>query len=185
MMMGQFLHKLARTIEIRKALAELSTLNGRVGWFETAKYPDGTPVAYVAAIQEFGSGPIPPRPFMRPTAEARRPLWSKLAADQARLALSGNVTAAAMVERLGLQMAGDISKTISKLTTPQLSPTTIELRRRARSGQTITGKSVGAAAKAVGSGAAPVGKAGASENKPLVFTGILLATLTSAVGAKP
>ena len=26
-----------------------------VGFFESAKYPDGTPVAYVAAIQEFGN----------------------------------------------------------------------------------------------------------------------------------
>lgn len=38
-------------------LANLSTLDGLVGktgWFATAKYEDGTPVAYIAAINEFG-----------------------------------------------------------------------------------------------------------------------------------
>lgn len=30
-------------------------VEGKVGWNETAKYPNGTPVAYVMAIQEFGA----------------------------------------------------------------------------------------------------------------------------------
>ena len=38
-----------------------------VGFFSTAKYPDGTPVAAVAAWQEFGvpDNNIPERPFLR------------------------------------------------------------------------------------------------------------------------
>ena len=34
---------------------EKSSIKAQVGWFPGAKYADGTPVAYVAAIQEFGS----------------------------------------------------------------------------------------------------------------------------------
>lgn len=166
------------------ALDQLAGVKGKVGWFESAKYADGTPVAYVATIQEFGHGAIPPRPFMRPTTEAKRGAWRDIAARGAKAVLKGTVTGKAMMDTIGLQAAGDISKTISQITTPQLAPTTIELRRRARAGQTITGKTVGAAHKAVNAGATPRGDAGASENKPLVFTGILLATLTSAVEVK-
>jgi hypothetical protein len=46
----------------------------QVGFMENADpYPDGTPVALVAAVQEFGSpsNGIPPRPFMRPAVAER------------------------------------------------------------------------------------------------------------------
>ena len=36
-----------------------------VGFFANAKYPDGTPVAAVAAWNEFGTRRIPERPFFR------------------------------------------------------------------------------------------------------------------------
>ena len=37
----------------------------QVGFFATAKYPDGTPVTNVAVWNEFGTGSIPERPFFR------------------------------------------------------------------------------------------------------------------------
>ena len=37
----------------------------KVGFFSTAKYQDGTPVAAVAAWNEFGTKTIPERPFFR------------------------------------------------------------------------------------------------------------------------
>lgn len=45
---------------------ELNKKQLKIGFFEHSKYPDGTPIAYVAAIQELGYGPIPPRPFFAP-----------------------------------------------------------------------------------------------------------------------
>ena len=40
----------------------------RVGFLEGATYPNGTPVAMIAAIQEFGApkAGIPPRSYFRP-----------------------------------------------------------------------------------------------------------------------
>ena len=37
----------------------------KVGFFSTARYDDGQPVAEVAALQEFGGGNVPERPFFR------------------------------------------------------------------------------------------------------------------------
>lgn len=49
-----------------------------VGFFESAKYPDGTPVAAVAAYNEFGSDKTPARPFMRVAIDKNRDKWGKL-----------------------------------------------------------------------------------------------------------
>lgn len=112
------------------ALKELDGLVGKTGWFETAKYADGTPVAYVATIQEMGypEGGIPARPFLRPTAAEKGAPggeWSQVAAAGARAALNGKTTAAAALEALTLKAAGDVGKTIVSITTPALSPRTI------------------------------------------------------------
>ena len=43
----------------------------QVGFFATAKYPDGTPVTNVAVWNEFGTGRIPERPFFRQALAGR------------------------------------------------------------------------------------------------------------------
>lgn len=118
----------ARTLSV--ALRELDGLVGKTGYFETAKYADGTPVAYVAAIHEFGypEGGIPMRATMRPTADENgKPggKWSKVAAAGAKAALNGQTTPAAALEALTLVAAGDVGKAISALTSPALDPRTI------------------------------------------------------------
>jgi len=170
-------------LRLRQALEQLSKVKGQVGWFESAKYADGTPVAYVAAIQEFGdpSHNIPPRATIRPTCAAPRTVWAALAQAQARAVIRGEVSAVAMMDHIGMQAAGDISKAIATLTSPPLSEITIELRRRKRAGHAISGKTVGEAARATQAPGYQPGDAGAAENKPLVFSGILLATLTNTV----
>ena len=50
---------------IRRAKAAKSIKAVEVGFFETAKYPDGTPVAAVAAWNEFGHQDVLERPFFR------------------------------------------------------------------------------------------------------------------------
>src|SRR5574337_16110 len=71
-------------------------------------YEDGTNIAYVAAIQEFGSpeANIPPRPFMRSTVAERRKEWSRLMSEGIAAVAAGAITADAVMERVGSLMAG-------------------------------------------------------------------------------
>jgi len=75
---------------LRIALAGLDGLTGKTGYFETAKYPDGTPVAYVATIQEFGypAGGIPARPDHAPHGRRSAPRWAETMAAGAKAALT-------------------------------------------------------------------------------------------------
>lgn len=66
---------------IRLLLAGVTNKVGKVGFFPSSKYEDGTPVAYVAIIQEFGSPEqgIPPRSFMRTTIAEKQNEWQGVA----------------------------------------------------------------------------------------------------------
>lgn len=146
-----------------EALIEQSKkLSLRVGFFDTSKYQDGTPVAQVAAEQEFGvpSKRIPPRPFMRPTVTANKTKWSGLFARGSRAAVVGTIDLRSVFEQIGGVAAGDIAQTISKIQTPALSPMTIRMRQQAyASGQRRVG----------------------NLTKPLVFTGLLFNAVTHEV----
>ena len=48
----------------------------RAGFLENATYPDGTPVALVAAANEFGTKRIPARPFFRNMIAAKSDEWA-------------------------------------------------------------------------------------------------------------
>lgn len=103
------------------------------GWLETARYEDGKPVAYIAAIQEFGHAPhIPPRPFMRPTVEAQSLEWAKIYGHAIKTAASGT----AVLEIMGGKIAGDMREAISELTSPGLAESTIKARQRKGNGST-------------------------------------------------
>ena len=140
---------------ITLAAQELAGLQTKVGYFESNKYPDGTPVAYVAAIQEFGyaEGGIPPRPFFRPTIIRESNNWRALVAAGVRGIPTGKRTARQVMEALGSQAAGDTRKTISEITTPPLKQSTLDARQ----------------------------SRGNSSTKPLVDTRVLLPTLTHVV----
>lgn len=104
----------------------LEGLEGKVGWFESAQYPEGTPVAYVATIHEFGGGHVPARPFMRPAVAEYGADWMKLMGQGAKAALNGSVSPAAVLEAVTLRAAGDVGKAIKAVTSPPLSPITIK-----------------------------------------------------------
>lgn len=113
---------------ISKAVAVLEGLEGlegKVGWFDSARYPDGTPVAYVATIHEHGAGPIPARPFMRPSVAEYGASWMELMGQGAKAALNGSVSPAAVLEAVTLRAAGDVGKAIRAVTSPPLKPMTI------------------------------------------------------------
>lgn len=146
---------------LRIALEALDGKVGKVGWFESAVYPDGTQAAYVAAIHEYGypEGGIPPRLGMRETADAKRGEWAGVAAQGAKAILEGKATAGAVMEAVGLKAAGDMRKRIATVQTPPLKPDTIRARQRQRADK----KTVG------------------NLTKPLVDTGFLLGSLTNTV----
>lgn len=145
------------------ALKNLQGKVGKVGWFEKSRYDDkaNTPVAYVAAIQEYGypAGNIPARPFMRPTIAKYENEWRKLAESGSRAVLNGKATIGDVMEGIGLSAAGQIRKTISLIVTPPLSPKTIYARLHRKSDK----KTVGLL------------------TKPLIDTGVLYGTLTNTV----
>lgn len=134
---------------------------GKVGWDKSAVYEDGTPVAYVAAIQEFGypAGGIRSRSFMRSTAAEQRDAWRLLAEDGARAILNGGATIDILLEGIGLQAAGDIAKKITQIHTPALKRATVRARMRRRA----DGKTVG------------------NLTKPLVDTGYMVNSITNVV----
>jgi len=119
-------------------------------------YGDGTPVAYVAAIQEFGSpkNNIPPRSFMRSTISEQHKKWIKTFGKAME-----RMSAEQALELVGAQAAGDVQEMITSIQTPPLSPTTIHARQR----KMADGKTVG------------------NLTKPLVETALLLASIKSVV----
>lgn len=173
--------------EMSKRLEGLEGKPIRVGWFESAKYEDGTPVAYVASIQEFGWGPIPPRPFMRTTEAAKKQSWAGVAGKLAKAVATEKLTPDLAAEQIGLLVSGDIRRTISRIKAPPLALSTLLLRKAKLAGEKVGGKKVGEVVKNV-QFVGPREKGDKSLNvrgvptKPLVFDGILIGGLTYVVG---
>ena len=101
-----------------------------VGFFSSAKYQDGTPVALVAAVQEFGARGkkgrpnIPERPFFRNALKEGLPDIERLfrqSIDPKRMVISKETAAKA-----GLVMQSKIQNSIRNLRTPENAPATIE-----------------------------------------------------------
>lgn len=140
---------------------------GKVGWFPSSKYEDGTPVAYIASIMELGTKTagrnhavvIPPRPFFRPTMIEQEGNWRNLAKLLSQSILKGTDTAYSAMEKLASQAEGDVAATFASINTPRLSDATVELRKWKKA----NGYKVG------------------SLTKPLQESGYMLSTLTSKV----
>ena len=98
-----------------------------VGFFESARYPDGTPVAQVAAINEFGAGAIPERPFFRQAmAGAKRDLTPKTLAALRRG--PGMVVDRAEAGRIGLFLVDRLQVSITTLRSPPNAPSTVKAK---------------------------------------------------------
>lgn len=149
---------------LRQTAAKLDDAQARVGWFPSARYEGGQPVAGVAMVQEFGSVKrgIPPRPTMRPTVDDKRADWIKTTAQLTRAAAQGKIAPADVLNGLAQAAEGHVRATITKIMDPPLSPATVAARKRrlASGGKRANPKTIA---------------------KPLVDTGILLNTLTSEV----
>lgn len=169
---------------LKKDLENANGASLQVGWFESAKYDDNTPVAGVAALQEFGSKTAPPRPFFRPTIEDKKGEWSDLVEQGANAMLAGNATMNDVMNGLGLTVQADVKNTISGGQHLALSPVTLALRRLKDDGYQIGGRMVGAVAAAVAKGETGAGQLGqpSQNTDPLRETGLMLSTLTYEVG---
>jgi len=161
--------------------AQFANKQAKVGWFPSAKYEDGTNVAYVALIQEVGAPEvgIPARPFMKPAVEANKDEWASQMRKGAKAVLNGRVSVDNVLEQVGMLAASDVQVQIETGDHQELSPTTILLRKWRREGRKISGKTVGEAAAAVQ--ADPSLIAGVNAD-PLRDSGLMIATLTSQVG---
>lgn len=176
----------SNTTAFRKAVADVRKYTASAGWNESAKYADGTPVAGVAAVQEFGSPKTgtPPRPIMRNTIEANKNEWKDLSKDLFRSVARGELDAKTVYGILGAKAAGDVRKTISTVSTPPLSPVTLALRRLKKEGRTVDGALVFAVMRAVAmglTGPGDLGYGGGVSKKPLVDDGIMINTLSHEV----
>lgn len=123
----------------------------KAGFFKTATEADGTPIAAIAAVQEFGAVVrgreghtivIPPRPFLRQTVAHHRTAWVRLLANALKASLRTPGRAGdtqhvlqTLVQRLssptqalttvGKAMQTDITQTIHQTHTPPNAPATI------------------------------------------------------------
>jgi hypothetical protein len=96
----------------------------RVGVLEKSRYPDGTPVAMIAAIQDFGApaAGIPPRPFMRNAIAEHKAEWPKALGD---LLKDNDYQTKPALEKFGQGVAGQIRQSIIDTNQPPLKPATI------------------------------------------------------------
>jgi hypothetical protein len=153
----------------------------KVGWPKGKEYPDGTPVAYVAAIQNFGAPErgIPPRPILKPAIAQNKDRWGQIADGMVGQMVRDQVSGFDVLDTLGRTAALDLQAFVGQITEPELSPVTVLLRQWRKEGRAITGKTVGEAAQAIKDGVVP-----GSDNKPLNDTGYLIASIGHAVGIK-
>ncbi|MGO4337865.1 hypothetical protein AB4037_23395 [Labrys sp. KB_33_2] len=93
-----------------------------VGFLENATYPDGTSVALVAALNEFGHGTTPPRPFFRGMIQEKSPEWPKAIATQLK---ETEYDAAKTLGRVGEGIKGQLQQAIADYVGPTLSPITV------------------------------------------------------------
>lgn len=144
---------------LRQMMKDVASKRLAVGWFDTAKYPDGTPVAAVAARNEFGDPPVPPRPFMRPAMAENKAEWADLIRKGFKASIDGKATVEQVYGQVGMRAAGQVSSQIASVFIPPLSTSTIAARQAKR-------------------------KTPGVSTKPLVDTGLMIQSVSSKVEDK-
>lgn len=116
---------LKRLAEIGKQLGSNRTI--RAGFLSGSTYPDGTPTAMVAAIQNYGApaAGIPPRPFFSNMILRNSPAWAVELA--ALLKRTGNDADKALA-LMGVNIAGQLKQSIVDTNEPPLAESTIRAK---------------------------------------------------------
>jgi hypothetical protein len=152
----------------------------RVGFLENATYPNGTPVAMIAAIQEYGAPRvgIPPRPFFRTMIAKHKDEWGK---GIAGVLAANNYDVEKSLALLGQVIEGQLRQSIIDVLAPPLSPTTIMLRKMKSQNPALrTSMTYADVIEARRRVAAGYSMSGVS-TKPLVDTGHMLNSVHSEV----
>jgi hypothetical protein len=99
----------------------------KVGFLSGATYPDGTSVALVAAVNEFGapSRGQPPRPFFRNMIAAKQGGWSQAVAN---LMKANHNDVAKALDLTGQAIKGQLQQSIIDFTDPPLKASTIKAK---------------------------------------------------------
>lgn len=112
-------------------LGRLEHLHGtvEVGYFpDSGEYKDGTTVAEVAAYNEYGTGRIPARPFMRQTVDAKQGDWANLAQNVEKRVVGG-MSIHQGLELIAIRAKGHIQEMIDKGDYAPNSPATIRQKK--------------------------------------------------------
>lgn len=104
---------------------KLLKVKGRleVGFFETAKYPNGAYVAQIASYNEFGTIKIPMRPFFRNAINGNTKKWFS---SLQQLLKSDDMQS---LEKTGEIIRGDIVNSITNFKNPPNAPITIKQKK--------------------------------------------------------
>ncbi|CAB3664482.1 hypothetical protein LMG26696_03548 [Achromobacter pulmonis] len=111
-----------RLEEMAKKLGDGGSL--RVGFLEGATYPDGTPVALVAAVNEFGRPERnqPPRPFFRSMIAEKQKDWPRALGAVAK---NNDYDIDKTLGQMGEGIKGQLQESIRSLDSPPLAPVTV------------------------------------------------------------
>lgn len=159
--------------KLEKYLSDLSrkidkAAKVKVGFLSGATYSNGTPVAMIAAIQNFGAPAkgIPPRPFFSNMVADKSSEWGPAVG---RLLRDNAMDSQIALEQVGQGIAGQLRQAIVDTNSPGLSPVTLMLRkmRTADPSLVVTAATVGEAARRVAHGESY----GGVSTKPLVDIG--------------
>jgi hypothetical protein len=99
----------------------------RVGFLESAKYPDGKSVAMVASINEYGapSRGQPPRPFFRNMIAEHEAGWPEMIME---LLKKNHYKADLALAEAGAIIAGQLRQSIIALISPPLAASTVRAK---------------------------------------------------------
>lgn len=165
--------------DISRKLAKGGTV--RIGFLANAKYPNGTPVAMIAAIQNFGAPRrgIPPRPFFSGMVKDKKDGWAPAIAENLKRT---NYNVAQTLELMGQGIKLQLQQSIIDTMAPALSPITVMLRGMKANDTSlmVTGRTVGEAARRVADGKTNYG----ASTKPLVDSGFMLGRVDYEVNIK-
>lgn len=119
---------------MRATIEQLKSLQVKVGFFEQSVYEDGTPIAYVGAIQELGyaAGGIPARPYLRPALQKGQRGNAVLFGRAIQNGFNGKSVEEGL-ELLGTKVEGDVKTAIRNVLQPPLQDSTIRARARRHS----------------------------------------------------
>lgn len=107
--------------EIAQNLQKAETL--RVGFLEGATAPNGNSIPLRAALNEFGTGKIPPRPFFRNMIAEKSDEWPEAIAG---LLKANDYDAQKALDLTGEGIKGQLQQSIRDTYTPPLAASTIK-----------------------------------------------------------